>query len=269
MNFLIYITAFCFGLQVVAQSTVGIGNSNALNPNSLLDINSKDKGILIPRMNESQRDNISNPANSLLIFNTSSLTIDYYDSIATSWYSLEPVEKGIIILWHGERSAFDPSGLGRGKMLGWALCNGKNGTPNISGYFLAGYDTDDPDYQNIGPSTIGKDSILLDVDNLATHTHDFDDAGHTHAAGLENNGKHKHQMVLEGGRTSANYGVKDDGLERTYQTGKTSSQFQSSFSDLIVAIDSADANIQLEASGGNGFHENRPEFNVVFLIMKL
>lgn len=33
---------------------------------------------------------------------------------------------------------------------GWQLCDGTNGTPNLKGQFIAGYDPDDPDYNAIG-----------------------------------------------------------------------------------------------------------------------
>jgi hypothetical protein len=35
-------------------------------------------------------------------------------------------------------SLFDTTGLGIGEMLGYALCNGNNGTPNLSGRFIVG-----------------------------------------------------------------------------------------------------------------------------------
>lgn len=42
-----------------------------------------------------------------------------------------------VIFWAGNTAGnFDPTGRGTGGMDGWALCNGANGTPDLSGQFL-------------------------------------------------------------------------------------------------------------------------------------
>jgi hypothetical protein len=48
---------------------VGIGTSNP-HPSARLEVNDNTRGLLIPRMTTAERDAIANPANSLLIFNT-------------------------------------------------------------------------------------------------------------------------------------------------------------------------------------------------------
>lgn len=48
---------------------------------------------------------------------------------------------GIIVMWSGS-----PSNIPNG----WALCNGSNGTPDLTGRFIVGYDPNDPDYNAIG-----------------------------------------------------------------------------------------------------------------------
>jgi len=46
---------------------------------------------------------------------------------------------------------FDSSGLGIvANVLGWAICNGANGTPDLKGKFVVGYDPSDTDYDTIG-----------------------------------------------------------------------------------------------------------------------
>lgn len=53
---------------------------------AMLDISGSGKGILIPRMTASDRDLISNPAQSLLIFNTTSNCYNYWTG--TAWIAL-------------------------------------------------------------------------------------------------------------------------------------------------------------------------------------
>lgn len=58
---------------------VGI-NTITPNSSSALDINSSNKGMLIPRMSKSERNGISNPAHSLLIYQTDNIPGYYYNS---------------------------------------------------------------------------------------------------------------------------------------------------------------------------------------------
>jgi hypothetical protein len=69
-------------------SNVGIGyfSWQGLNASAILDIKSTNKGILIPRMDTTQRDNIITPATGLQIYNTTTNTNQYWNG--TSWVSL-------------------------------------------------------------------------------------------------------------------------------------------------------------------------------------
>jgi hypothetical protein len=63
-------------------------------------------------------------------------------------------------------SGFDATGKGiSGDVLGWALCNGQNGTMNLKGRVIAGYDGVDPDFLSIGQDA-GAKSVTLIKDNL-------------------------------------------------------------------------------------------------------
>jgi microcystin-dependent protein len=63
-------------------------------------------------------------------------------------------------LWSGAANAI-PSG--------WYLCNGSNGTPNLSGKFVVGYSASDSDY-DVG-DTGGSKTITLSTSQLPAHTH--------------------------------------------------------------------------------------------------
>ncbi|WP_339687489.1 hypothetical protein [uncultured Nonlabens sp.] len=77
------ITTFLLSLSIVLNAQVGINVSNP-DTSSILDISSFDKGVLIPRVAlQSTTDviTITDPANSLLVFNTvavSNVTVGYY-----------------------------------------------------------------------------------------------------------------------------------------------------------------------------------------------
>lgn len=68
-----------------AIGQVGIGTTNP-HPSSALDISSTTQGMLMPRVTVGERNLISSPANGLLVFNTTSNSVDIYTS--GSWKSL-------------------------------------------------------------------------------------------------------------------------------------------------------------------------------------
>ncbi len=74
-------------VQITSSEQVSISDNATLPDNSAgLDVNYSDKGLLIPRLTTVQRDAIINPAQSLLIFNTTTLCFEFYGS--GSWYSM-------------------------------------------------------------------------------------------------------------------------------------------------------------------------------------
>ncbi len=67
-------------LFIVLQSSIAIGQigigTKTPDDSSILDIDSKSKGLLLPRMRTSERDRIVSPANGLLLFNSISQKIE-------------------------------------------------------------------------------------------------------------------------------------------------------------------------------------------------
>jgi len=63
-----------------------------------------------------------------------------------------PVPLGTIIMYApATTSEFDGSGLGvASNVVGWAICNGSNGTPDMRSKFVVGYNSSDADYNTIG-----------------------------------------------------------------------------------------------------------------------
>ncbi len=67
---------------VTAQQGVGI-NTTTPDPSAALDINSTDKGLLVPRMTTAQRNAIVNPATGLIVLNLDDKCVDIYNG--TTW----------------------------------------------------------------------------------------------------------------------------------------------------------------------------------------
>ena len=53
---------------------------------------------------------------------------------------------------------FDSNGLGKNLRTGWAICNGNNGTPNISNRVIVSYGSDFPTLNAVGGS---KDAVVV------------------------------------------------------------------------------------------------------------
>ncbi|MDI9339777.1 MAG: hypothetical protein QM534_04335 [Sediminibacterium sp.] len=94
-----------------------------------------------------------------------------------------------ILSWYGViANNFDNTGMGIGSMVGWALCNGNNGTPDLMRRFVIGADGDPSDPSGFPmSSTGGQDSQTLSIINLPEHDHSIDhghsisDPGHEHS----------------------------------------------------------------------------------------
>src|SRR5947207_1786445 len=89
---LIYVSA-SFAQTNIFPSTgaAGVGTTSP-DPSSLLEIVSTSKGILISRMNKSQRDAIATPSTGLLIYQTNS-TPGFYYYDGSKWTAVSP--KGV------------------------------------------------------------------------------------------------------------------------------------------------------------------------------
>jgi hypothetical protein len=100
--------------QVISQN-IAI-NSDGSNPDAsaMLDVSSTSKGMLIPRMTSAQRTSIGSPANSLLVFDTSTASFWYYDADATSWSELSGSAGGSC---YSLEEAYNCGGMGAGRSI--------------------------------------------------------------------------------------------------------------------------------------------------------
>ncbi|CAF1033682.1 unnamed protein product [Brachionus calyciflorus] len=87
--------------------------------------------------------------------------------------------------------SFDNLGVGYSDYAGWYLCNGLNNTPNLTGRFLVGLNSENFEYSKIG-NIGGLNKVKLDVSQLTSHYHM--DEGHSHDINMQstNDGLHTH-----------------------------------------------------------------------------
>jgi hypothetical protein len=85
LNFLFCVLSFLAVLRTTTAQNVGINSTGtAPNGSAMLDIVSSDKGLLIPRMTQTQRGTITTPATGLLIYQTDN-TPGFYHYNGTAW----------------------------------------------------------------------------------------------------------------------------------------------------------------------------------------
>jgi len=65
-------------VQLLVAQGVGIGTSTP-HPSAILELSSMTKGLLIPRLTETERQALPDPATGLLIFNTTTGELNFYN----------------------------------------------------------------------------------------------------------------------------------------------------------------------------------------------
>ena len=158
---------------------------------------------------------------------------DFHRTISIKEIEKRLVHPGFIQDFYGEIKNI-PSG--------WHLCDGTNGTPDLRGLFIVGYDSRNVDYNTIG-KTGGAKEVTLTVNQMPKHKH----SGSTSTDGEH---AHSYTAVTYGGNNNFNRGSNgQDYNGTTSRAGNHAHTFETN------------------EVGGNQAHENRPPFYVLAKIM--
>ena len=154
------------------------------------------------------------------------------------------VPSGVIVMWSGSVASI-PSG--------WYLCDGTNGTPNLTGRFVVHADADAAGTYNVG-DTGGADSVTLDTTQIPSHTHTGTTAS---------DGAHTHTITDGYGATLSLFN--DGAIDGSQVAGGYDRNY------TYLNTNSAGAHTHTfttNATGGGGSHENRPPYYALAYIMK-
>lgn len=213
------------GISYTGQIGVNIATPNS---SSTVDITSTNKGLLIPRMTTTQRQAITTPATSLLVFDTDDSRFYFYN--AGQWYAVNALDRlaGSTAITHngnltvnGTISATSYSGINVSGVVpsggiimwsgivstipaGWVLCDGNNNTPNLKDRFIMGAGGGYPGGLVAANNTGGLASVTLTAAQLPAHTHPITDNGHSHPilgqTGGDNNDHNNNQRFAASDR---------------------------------------------------------------------
>jgi len=147
---------------------------------------------------------------------------------------------GGIIMWSGTIATIP---------TGWALCDGNNGTPNLTGRFVVHADADSGG--TYAPNaTGGSDSVALTEANMPSHSHTF--SGTTNTTGA-----HTHDVAWSAAEGGSGSGSRVENYPSTYARSTSSAGDHShTFSGTT------------SSTGSGTAHENRPPYYALAYIMK-
>lgn len=201
---------------------------------------------------------------------SNSATLNVYGKVKENGGNIQPANT--IIMWTGDVATYFPSGLGTGRMEGWALCDGAThtynaidyDTPNLQGQFIMGEGSSGGESFSKGDFG-GVDEIYQSENEIGKHEHDKG----TLVTG--NAGSHYHTYNYSIGSNSGS-GISDGdaGGGVTLASGGSSTTTPnpaSSDGDHSHDISGNVANNSY--SGGQQAMPNIPPYYVVVYLMKL
>ena len=171
-------------------------------------------------------------------------------NLLTGQTSLVP--SGVIVLWSGSVASV-PSG--------WYLCDGLNGTPNLTDRFVVGAGNT----YAVG-DTGGANSVTLDATHIPSHAHSFSGSGTTSTGGA-----HNHEIKYADNDSGGGTGLYMAG--ETNRAGlRTSSYISYTATQSVQSGGSHNHSFSISGttgtSGGGASHENRPPYYALAYIMK-
>jgi microcystin-dependent protein len=167
---------------------------------------------------------------------------------------------GTVKMYAGNTSGIFVSGLGvSGGWVGWALCDGQNGTPDLRNRFIVGAGDD----YTIG-DTGGANEVVLSLDEMPTHNHDKG------TLNITASGSHKHGYSTNndqsGGLEAGNFQRAGSGnFSGIINVGSA----ENKLIDETHTHSSSDFNGSVGNSGSGHAHENRPPYYALAFVIKL
>ncbi len=199
---------------------------------AVLDLFSDDKGLLIPRIKYEDMIALEPDKDGMIVYVTDADAEGFYfwelkGFGKGAWNKLSdeddagniaPAPAGTIIMYPGPFTGlFNADGSGIGEMSGWQICNGQNGSPNLTGRFLKGADGNQiNNYETIDKYSAEeyRNKQSLKEDNIIEHLHTLNsnieatlqDHAHieVHESDKKNGDEPRHTHITDGSVKNSN-----------------------------------------------------------------
>lgn len=171
------------------------------------------------------------------------------DSVIDLTSSDSRVPSGVIAMWRGSSNNIP---------LGWLLCNGENGTPDLRNRFIVGAGS------SYSPGNIGgSDSVTLTIDQMPSHAHNNNFLVSLSNIRCSSAGSHTHTVA---GAVSAR---ESGGYVTTVAKVSGSVTTSSAGSHTHTITGSGTLSGSISSAGSGQAHENRPPYYALCFIMKI
>lgn len=165
--------------------------------------------------------------------------------------NIEGVPAGVILMWSGSVSSIP---------AGWHLCNGSNGTPNLTDRFVYGAASDGE------VNTTGGSANAVAVSH--SHSGSAASAGsHSHSGSTNTTGNHTHRVYHATNDRTGSYINERSSDKSSYYTN-TSAAGNHSHTVSINSGGSHSHSVTVNASGESGTNKNLPPYMKLAYIMK-
>jgi len=155
--------------------------------------------------------------------------------------SFNYLPKGTIVAFNGKVAP-----------VGWALCDGKNGTPDLRGRFIYGYGNNQG---SVFGKTGGTETHQLNINEMPSHNHSMQNAGNHNHRTIDGN-------VWDNKKLGGSNGAFSGGGKAAIGTATHSSH-------VYMTSSNGNHTHGIKNNGGNKPHNNMPPYRVLSYIMKL
>lgn len=200
LNTLVLILALLGSTFLTAQDNVGIGTTTP-EPTAALDVQSNDKGVLVPRLTTAQRTDIASPAEGLMVYDTDEECFFYFKA-STNWESLcaSGTGSGTSGPHNTLNQAYNEGGAGAGRVI-----TANNGSVEINHTSIA------VDNKALMVNTNQTQSFGIDATNTGTgvsvRARNTNAANTFSALQAETNSSDANTSAIIGSNSGAGYGV--------------------------------------------------------------
>jgi microcystin-dependent protein len=255
-------------LTMISDMVIGLSRVGAVNGNRFIIVFDMDSPIVHAGSSIQIQDNASGGGSGTLLYNFTLSDFDYcglgnrrvsfhcfYDGNEWNLTKMEgdSAQMGEVKMQTSINlsGSFDGTGLGvTGEYVGWALCNGANGTIDLREKFVGGYDPDPGSDFNLQEEG-GENEVTLDETQLAPHSHGITDPGHTHDTG----------QFIYASKVDGNAMIQPSAIE-------SGSPDRPNLQDVGLIPD-ADTGVTVDSAGGGLAHENRPQYMALAFIQRV